>query len=97
MDSTLNGINPEWTQPQKDSTPTGTQPRIDSTPTRTQPRKDSTLKGLNPERTELRMGLNLEFLFTSKGTISLSKYKHFTIFFDHESKYTDRKIIDVKR
>ncbi len=68
MDRTQNGLNSEWTQPRRDSTPSGLNPRLGLNPKWTQPRL-----GLNPEWTELRMGLNLKFISTSNGTISRCK------------------------
>jgi hypothetical protein len=55
MDPILNGLNPEWTQPRKDSTANGldpewTQPRMDSTPKGLNPDWDSTPNGPSPER-----------------------------------------------
>jgi hypothetical protein len=52
-DGTHNGPNPEWTQPQMDSTPTGLNPA------------DSTLNGLNPDWDSTPNGLNSEWDSTS--------------------------------
>ncbi len=51
------GLNPEWTQPRLDSTPTGTQPRIDWTQNRTQPQSS----------------INLEYGVQCQGVHSISK------------------------
>jgi hypothetical protein len=90
MDSTLRGSTAkglylEWTQPRMDSTPKALNPDWDSTPNGIHPEWASTLKWLNPDWDSTPKGLNLEFFSTSNGTISSSKYKHFTVFFEQES------------
>jgi hypothetical protein len=69
MDSTANGLNPEWTQPRLGLNPEWIQPQLGFNPN-----WDSTPNGLNRDwdsiQDELRMGLNLEFLSTLNGTIS---------------------------
>jgi hypothetical protein len=81
MDSILNGLNPEGTQPRLGLNPEWTQPQLGLNTEWIQPRL-----GFNPECTELRMGLNLEFVSTSNGTISPTEYKNGTVFFGHESR-----------
>jgi hypothetical protein len=87
MDSTPKAFNLGATQPRMDSTPKGLIPDWDSTPNGLNPNWDSILNGLNPDwdstptGTQPWQGLNLEFLSTSNGIISPSKYKNFTVFF----------------
>jgi hypothetical protein len=68
MDSTPNELNPDWTQPRLDSTPTGLNPNWDSTPTGINPDWDTTPNGLNPDWDSTLNGLNSEWDSTSNSS-----------------------------
>ncbi len=100
----LERVNTEWLNlerldPDCDSAPSGTQPQVklnpkwNSTPSGTQPPTATQ----PPTGTQPRQGLNLEFLSTSNDTISSSKYKIFTVFFEHESRCTYIKRMYLKK